>query len=339
MTMSKVNKKQLKITKLFRKGNKRPRIIKENTENNENIELQQEIEALEQKLREKQDYLFQVQRESLRQQQTAPRARSENADNVVNVKSFILKNRIDSWQKTLELTAMLTGLEVESYGRDHCTVLFHMQLEHDIEVKHGVTISKVDGEHKITNCSLPLGFKLQEMLEGCNNEVSLKTFDVIRKALTAFYARLEQYEDLKIFLSMDGTLFKIMDGTQIEITFMVKNELEEETEPTESITFVLYYTMYDIRPRDYAFKGLADKPQEALREQFLLFKKFPLAKAFKMAFIDGTGCYKLVRHLDRELDENPRRNNKRHKPNRGNNDDTFYVEDCSESSDDEVEGN
>lgn len=62
-----------------------PRVIKE-TGNNENNELQQEIEELEQKLQEKQDYLFQVQRENLRQQQTAPRARTDSTDNVVNVK-------------------------------------------------------------------------------------------------------------------------------------------------------------------------------------------------------------------------------------------------------------
>ncbi|XP_047986023.1 uncharacterized protein LOC125226162 [Leguminivora glycinivorella] len=332
MTMSKVTKKQLKITKLFRKGYKRPRIFKENDENSE---LQQEVAELERKLREKQDYLFQIQRASYRHSVVVPKKIEDN--DVAITKSIIVQKRIDGWQKTLDLTAMLTGMEVESYGRDHCTVIFHMQLDREVDVKHGVTISKVDGEHKITGCSLPLGFNLKAMLDGCNNEVSLKTFDVIRKALTAYYARLEQYEDLKVFLSVDASLFKLMDGTQMEITFVVRNELEEDSETTESITFILHYTMYDIRPRDYSFKGLSDKPQETLREQFMLFKKYHLTKAFKLAFIDGEGSYKLVRHLDNPLNE-PRR--KRPLPKANANpahDDTFHVEDCSESSGDENE--
>ncbi|XP_063621751.1 uncharacterized protein LOC134793971 [Cydia splendana] len=333
MTMSKVNKKQLKITKLFRKGNKRPRILKENDENSE---LQQEVAELERKLQEKQDYLFQIQRASYRHPVVVPIKTEDN--DVANTKSIIVRNRIDGWQKTLDLTTMLTGMAVESYGRDHCSVIFHMQLDRDVDVKHGVTISKVDGEHKITGCSLPLGFNLKSMLDGCNNEVSLKTFDVIRKALTAYYARLEQYEDLKVFLSVDASLFKLMDGTQMEITFVVRNELEEDSEATESITFILHYTMYDIRPRDYSFKGLSDKPQETLWEQFLLFKKYPLTKAFKLAFVDGEGSYKLVRHLDNPLKESRR---KRHRPANANhgNDDTFHVEDCSESSGDEADDN
>ncbi|XP_063361256.1 uncharacterized protein LOC134650239 [Cydia amplana] len=336
MTMSKVNKKQLKITKLFRKGNKRPRILKEN---NENSELQQEVGELERKLQEKQDYLFQIQRASYRHPVVGPK-RTEDNDGA-NTKSIIVKNCIDGWQKTLDLTAMLTGMEVESYGRDHCSVIFHMQLDREVDVKHGVTISKVDGEHKITGCSLPLGFNLKSMLDGCNNEVSLKTFDVIRKALTAYYARLEQYEDLKVFLSVNASLFKLMDGTQMEITFGVRNQLDEDSEATEieSITFTLHYTMYDIRPRDYSFKGLSDKPQETLWEQFLLFKKYPLTKAFKLAFIHGEGSYKLVRHLDNPLNESRRKRN-RPKPNaNGNhaNDDTFHVEDCSESSGDDAD--
>lgn len=333
--MLKVNKKQLKITKLFRKGNKRPRILKEKDENSE---LQQEVAELECKLREKQDYLFQIQRASYRHPVVVPKRTEDN--DVANTKSIIVKNRIDEWQKTLDLAAMLTGMEVESYGREHCSVIFHMQLDREVDIKHGVTISRVDGEHKITGCSLPLGFNLESMLDGCNDEVSFKTFDVIRKALTAYYARLEQYEDLKEFLSIDASLFKLMDGTQMEITFVVRDELEQDSEATESITFILHYTMYDIRPRDYSFKGFSDKPQETLQEQFLLFKKYPLTKAFKMAFIDGEGSYKLVRHHDNPLNDSARRKRRR-PPARANhaNDDTFHVEDFSESSGDEAEDN
>ncbi|XP_063532739.1 uncharacterized protein LOC134743263 [Cydia strobilella] len=337
MTMTKVNKKQLKITKLFRKGNKRPRILKENDENSE---LQQEVAELERKLQEKQNYLFQIQRASYRHPVVVPKRTEDN--DVANTKSLIVKHHIDRWQKTLDVTTMLTGMVVESYDRDHCSVIFHMQLDRDMDVKHGVTISEVDGEQKITGSSLPLGFNLKSMLDGCNNEISFKTFDVIRKALTAYYARLEQYEDLKVYLSVDASLFKLMDGTQMEFTFVVRNELEEDSEATESITFILNYTMYDIRPRDYSFKGLSDKPQETLWEQFLLFKKYPLTKAFKLAFIDDEGPYKLVRHVDSPLLESRRNCRKRHRRNANANhanDDTFHVEDCSESSGDEAEDN
>lgn len=51
---------------------------------------------------------------------------------------------------------------------------------------------------------------------------------------------------------MEAQLFKIIDGSHIEISFVTQNENEEEPESI-GVTLSLEYRIYDIRPKQYSF--------------------------------------------------------------------------------------
>ncbi|KAG6456922.1 uncharacterized protein LOC115447834 [Manduca sexta] len=322
------NTKQLKITKLFRKGVSR---VPEDVD-----DLQEEIEQLEQRLKERQDELFQMQRANLRRKISPIKKRAEP---FVRPQKIVLTNAIEGLKNNLELTSMLTGVEVQSYEvGEHCCVLFHMQHDSPHELKHGLRIEMQRGANIVSKSSLPLGFNLSGVMEDYDNIMLPECLGSIRKALVAYYDRLQQFEALKKMLNIDAQLFKILDGSHIEITFAVQSNMEQE-EDQINLVLLLDYKVYDIRPKQFAFKDI-DLPESAilaLKEQCTVFKRKPLRKAFKEAFLSDVGPYKLVQQVgaDPEQRQQPRRL-KRFRGNNYNynNDDTFRPDDCSGDSDD-----
>ncbi|XP_075980475.1 uncharacterized protein LOC142979451 [Anticarsia gemmatalis] len=319
------NTKQLKITKLFRKGATK---LPEDCD-----ELQEEIQQLEQRLREKQDELFQLQRNSYRHKPSPPKKKT---DHFVRPQKIVLSNAVDSLRTDMELMSVLSGIEVQSYVlEDHCCITYLMQHDSEHQVKHGLRIELKGGLNEVSKSSLPLGFNLNAVMEDYDNIMVPECLGAIRKALVAYYDRLEQFEALKKLLNIEAQLFKILDGSHMQITFVAKSEVDEDIEPFD-VVLMLDYRVYDIRPKQFSFKEI-DLPEgaaELLREQCALFKRKPLHKAFKEVFISGVGPYKLVEQVGTRPTEQPRRRNKRFKPKHNyNNDDTFQPEDCSEHSD------
>ncbi|XP_026726499.1 uncharacterized protein LOC113492950 isoform X2 [Trichoplusia ni] len=324
------NTKQVKITKLFRKGATK---LPEDCD-----ELQEEVQQLELKLKEKQDELFQLQRNSYRHKASPPKRKPEV---FTRPQKIVLSNALDRLGINLELMSVLTGIEVQSYVlQDHCCITYHMQHDTPLQIKHGLRIDLKSGINEVSKSSLPLGFNLDAVMEDFDNIMLPECLGAIRKALVAYYNRLEQFEALKKMLNIEAQLFKILDGSHIEVSFVAKNEMDEDAEPFD-IVLMLDYRVYDIRPKQFSFKeiDLPDGAADVLREQCVLFKRKPLPKAFREAFIDGAGLYKLVEQVGTRPAEAPRRRNKRFKPNKHNynNDDTFLPEDCSEHSDIEAE--
>lgn len=321
--------KQLKITKLFKKGA---------TKDSEDYEeLEDEINKLENKLKEKQNKLFQIQRNKYRKKASSIGNKEET---FVRPRKLILTNSVEKLKQSLELMSMLTGMEVKSYvAEDHCCIVYHMQHNSGHIDKHGLRIDMNSGGNMISKSSLPVGFNLKVVLDSYDNVMAPECLCAIRKALVAYYHRLQQFEALKKLLNIEAEMFKILDGSHMEISFYSQDQ-EEDEEPF-NITLMLDYRVYDIRPKAYSFKEI-DLPEDALevlKDQCFIFKKKPLHKAFKDAFMNGIGTYKLVQQLGPKNtnQDNAKRKPKRFRPNKHDyrNDDTFLPEDCSDQGDDD----
>ncbi|KAF9797875.1 hypothetical protein SFRURICE_002196 [Spodoptera frugiperda] len=319
--------KQLKITKLFRKGASK---VPEDCD-----ELQEEIQRLELQLKEKQDELFQLQRNSYRRKASPPKKKAEP---FVRPQKIVLSNAVDRLKMDLELMSVLSGIEVQSYVlQDHCCIVYHMQHDTPHQVKHGLRIELKNGVNEVSKSSLPLGLNLEAVMQDFDNIMLPECLGAIRKALVAYYNRLEQFEALKKMLNIEGELFKILDGSHMEISFVAQSDMDEDAEPFD-IVLMLDYRVYDIRPKQFAFKeiDLPEGASEVLRQQCAPFKRKPLHKAFRETFIDGVGPYKLVEQFGGRPVEMPKRRQKRFRPRHRqdyNNDDTFRPEECSEHSD------
>ncbi|CAH0747054.1 unnamed protein product [Diatraea saccharalis] len=211
------------------------------------------------------------------------------------LQTIYLNKVVDTLKGNIELMYMLSGMEVQSYvANDHCCIVFHMQHDTENILKHGLRIDMKSGSNDIAKSSLPMGFNLSAVLEDFNNIMMPDCLSAIRKALVAYYCRLEQYEALKKVVVGEAQLFKIIDGSHIEITFLAQSDMEEEDEQI-SVILMLDYRVYDIRPKTFSFKEI-DLPEnaiEALKAQCSVFKKKPLHKAFKEAFMEGNGQYSL----------------------------------------------
>ncbi|XP_072935580.1 uncharacterized protein [Epargyreus clarus] len=322
-------KKQLKITKLFRKG--ATTRVPEDCD-----DIQEEIQQLEQKLKEKQDELFQIQRSHYKCKASPPKKKTEA---FIRPQKIILSNSVESLKRGLELMSMLTGVEVQSYvADDHCCIVYHMQTNTQHQVKHGLRIDMktVSGDNVVSKSSLPLGFNMKAVMEGYQNVMMPECLGAIRKALVAYYDRLEQFDKLKKLLKIEAQLFKVLDGSHIEISFYAQSENEEEDERVH-VTLILDYRVYDIRPKMYSFKqsDLPEGVSEILTQQCAIFKKKPLHKAFKEAFVNGVGAYKLIQQVGVRAEQRPRPQ-KRSRPNKNyHNDDTFLPEDCSDQGEDD----
>ncbi|CAH0722958.1 unnamed protein product, partial [Brenthis ino] len=324
------NKKQLKITKIFRKGAvaKLP---------DDNDVLHEELQQLEEKLKEKQNELFQIQRNSYRKK-VFPQKRKE--ESFIRPQKIILTNSVESLHRDLELMSMLTGVEVQSYvANEHCCVLYHMQHKSENVVKHGLRIDMNAGGNIISKSSLPVGFNLNAIMEDFDNVMMPECLGAIRRGLVAYYNRIEQFEALKKLLNIEAEMFKILDGSHIEISFFAQDATEEE-EHQFNVTLILEYRLYDIRPKTYSFKeiDLPDGASEILREQCIVFKRKPLHMAFKEAFLNDVGTYRLVQQLGPRRSEDQVRKPKRFRPNKHNynNDDTFQPEDCSDQGEEDI---
>lgn len=326
------NTKQLKITKLFRKG-----AVARLPEDCE--ELHEEIQQLEERLKQKQDELFQLQRNSYRHK---PMPVKNKTEPFIKPQKIVLSNAVDSLKKKLNLMSMLSGMEVQSYVLDdHCCITYLMQHDAEHEIKHGLRIELKGGANKVSRSSLPLGFNLSAVMQDFDNIMVPECLGAIKNALVAYYHRLGQYEALKKMLNIEAQMFKIMDGSHMQITFTVKSVVDEDIEPFD-VVLMLDYRVYDIRPKQFSFKenDLPEGVVDLLRDQCAILKRKPLHKAFKDAFITGVGPFKLVDQVPGiRSEEQTHHRNKRFKSNRHNynNDDTFIPEDCSEYSD-EVDG-
>ncbi|CAG5027005.1 unnamed protein product [Parnassius apollo] len=326
------NTKQVKITKLFRKGAKLPEDCEE---------LQEEIRNLEQKLREKHNEFFQIQRNKYRVKHTISK---NKPGTFIRPQKIILQNSIENVKRNLELMSMVTGMEVQSYAAgDHCSIVYHLQHDTEYQVKHGLRIDMKAGKNEVTECSFPLGFNFKAVIEEFDNVMMPACLSSIRKALVAYYDRFGQFEALQKLLQLEAQLFKKLDTSHVEITFYAETDMEGEDEPVVlHIVLKLEYRVYDIRPKTCCFNedDLPEDAPEALRNQCEVFKKKPLQKAFKEAFIDGIGPYRLMQKLKTKLQPKPQRRPKLFRPNKHNynNDDTFLPEDCSDQGeDDELE--
>ncbi|XP_023954791.1 uncharacterized protein LOC112058299 [Bicyclus anynana] len=319
--------RQLKITKLFRKG--------ANTRQTEDYEELQQVQKLEEKLREKQNELFQIQRNNCRRKTAPPKPKSKDSE-FVKPQKIILTTSVEILKKNVELMSMLTGVEVQSYvADDHCCVVFHMHHKSDTFVKHGLRIDMHSDGNEISKSTMPVGFNLIAVIGEFDKITRPRCLGAIRRALVAYYDRLHQYDALKDFLNVEANMFKKLDGSYIEISFSVQSR-DEEDEQIQA-TLMLDYRVYDVRPKTFCFmenENLQDV-MEILMQQCLAFKKKPLKKAFKEAFMDDIGQYRLVQHVGVRREEEQQRRPKRFRPNKNdyNNDDTFLPEDCSDQSD------
>nr|XP_026484498.1 uncharacterized protein LOC113392332 [Vanessa tameamea] len=321
------NTKQMKITKLFKKG--ATKIAEDNTE------LRDEIKELENKLKEKHNELFQIQRNKIRKKVSPI---NKKKDTFIRPQKIVLSNSVESLKRSLELISMLTGMEVQSYvADDHCCIVYHMQHSSGHLVKHGLRIDMSSDGNVVSKSSLPVGFNLKAVMEDFDNVMMPDCLGSIRKALVAYYDRLEQFEALKKLLNIEAEMFKILDGSHMEITFFAQSQVEEEEQ--FSVTLILDYRVYDIRPKTYCFKeiDLPEGASEILKEQCLVFKRKALNKAFKETFMNDIGTYKLVQQLGPRRSAHDVRKTKRLRPNKHqyNNDDTFLPEDCSDQGDDD----
>lgn len=318
--------KQTKITKLFQ-----TKLVARRS-SDDCDELQDEIEKLRENLKEKQNELFQLQRNSYKHKSSPVKKKSEQ---FVRPQKIVLTNSIDSLKRNLELMSILTGMEVQSYVvGEHCCVVYHMQHDSDNVVKHGLRIEMQAGANVVSKSSLPLGFNINAVMEEYDNIMMPECLGAIRKALVAYYDRLQQFEALKKMLNVEAQLFKLLDASHIEISFSAQSAVEEDEHL--NLVLVLDYRVYDIRPKQYSFKDL-DIPAgavAALKEQCTVFKRKPLQRAFRDAFIDGVGPYQMIHQIGFKPVERKSHRRKRFKahPYNHNNDDTFRPEDCSDQS-------
>ncbi|XP_041973834.1 uncharacterized protein LOC121729399 [Aricia agestis] len=318
-------KKQPKITKMFRQAPKKP-------STDDCDDLEEEVRQLELKLKETHNKLFQIQRNKYRQK-VLPSKKTD--DSFVRPEKIFLTNSVESLKNELELMTMLSGVEVQSYvAGDHCCIVYHMQHGAATEVKHGLRIEMDSDKNTVTKSSLPVGFNFKAVMEDYKNILLPECLCSIRNGLVAYYDRLEQYDALKNLLNIEAELFKILDGSHIEVSFYVHNINEEEEEQIP-VKLILDYRVYDIRPKTYSFEDtdLPDDMADTLKTQCVMFKKKPLQKAFKEAFMNGIGPFNLVQQLG--VRQEKLKTKKPSKPHtQYNNDDTFRPEDCSDQGED-----
>ncbi|CAK1600276.1 unnamed protein product [Parnassius mnemosyne] len=321
------------------------KVDKKLPDDSENQELQEEIKQLEEKLKEKHNEWFQIQRNRYRSlPHRKPNTSKNKPETFVRPQKIILQNSIENVRRNLELMLMVSGMEVQSYAAgDHCCIVYHMQHDAENEVKHGLRIDMKAGKNEVTKCSFPLGFNLKAVIEEFDNVMMPACLGSIRKALVAYYDRLGQFEALQKLLNVEAQLFKKLDTSHVKISFFAETDVEGEDEPVViNIVLTLDYRVYDIRPKTYCFNenDLPEDAPAALRNQCAVFRKKSLQKAFKEAFMDGIGPYRLMQQLKTEPQPKPQRRPKRFRPNKHNynNDDTFLPEECSDQGEeDEVE--
>ncbi|XP_050684733.1 uncharacterized protein LOC126979455 [Leptidea sinapis] len=321
-------RKQIKITKAFKKATT---AIKPQ-EPEEIDELQQEIEKLKEEVKLKKGLLFQYQRQANKSNAAALNL----VEKYVRPKKIITTNSVASLENELELHCMLNGVEVQSFVKDdHCCVVYHIQhnMRHH-QYKHGLRIDMSPSGKEITKMSLPEGFKLQAVLKDYDNIMHPDCLGAIRKALVAYYDRLEQYEGLKKQIELDANLFKTKDTTDVEITFAIRSHMDEPDKQIR-VTLNLAYGIYDILPNNYSFIGavsdVGEDVLETLESQCLLLNKKRLDVAFHNTFIDGVGPYNMIQQMP--LEQAPL--NHRPKKHNNSNDNTFLPEACSDQGEEE----
>ncbi|KAJ8733712.1 hypothetical protein PYW07_014263 [Mythimna separata] len=313
--------KQLKITRLF---GKRAIRLPEDCD-----DLQDEIQRLELQLKEKQDEMFQLQRNSYRHKASPMKKKGES---FVRPEKLILTNAVSRLKKDLELMSVLSGIEVQSYvPDDHCCIVYHMQHAAEHEVKHGLRIETKNGLNEVSKLSLPLGFNLEAVMENYDNIMLPECLVDFRKALVAYHSRQKQFDTLKRMLNSEAELYKVLDGSQMQISFVAQNDMDEDAKPFD-VELVLDYRINDIRPKQISFKetDLPEGAVDVLRQQCAVFKKKSLSRAFRDTFIDGAGPYKLVKQVSSPTASPRRRRALRPHRRDYNNDDTFLPEHCSE---------
>lgn len=64
----------------------------------------------------------------------------------------------------------------------------------------------------------------------------------------------EKFNQQKL-LNIEAQLFKILDGSHMQIAFVAKNETDEDIEPFD-VVLMLDYRIYDIRPKQFCFKEI-----------------------------------------------------------------------------------
>ncbi|XP_045514182.1 uncharacterized protein LOC123707923 [Pieris brassicae] len=316
--------RQLKIPNLIRKQGV--------SVSDDCTEIQQRIKTLNEKLCGLQTQLFQIKRNSYKQ--TILPSKSLAANVVFSrPKNIVLTNSVGVMNRKLELLTVLTGLEVQSYSKnDHCCIVFHMQHDSYNVVKHGLRIEMKSGGNEVTDSSLPVGFNLNEIIDDYDSILKPEYLLSVHKALIAYYDRLQQYESLERLLSINGTLFKALDGSHIEVTFYMHSD---DDNLDVKVILILDYRVHDIRPKTYVIKtDLPEEILETLQHHCLLFKKKPLKNAFRLIFMDD-GPWQLVNQMGIHKEHTAIRP-KRFRPNRNpNNDDTFRPEECSDQGEDE----
>ncbi|XP_022113732.2 uncharacterized protein LOC110992287 [Pieris rapae] len=316
-------KRQLKIPNLIRKQGV--------SVDDDCAEIQQRIKTLSEKLCGLQTQLFQIKRNSYKR--TIPSIKIPDNEVFSRPENIVLSNSVGVMKQKLELMTLLTGLEVQSYSKnDHCCIVFHMQHDSKNVVKHGLRIEMKSGGNEVTDSSLPVGFNLNEIIDDYDSILKPEYLLSVHKALIAYYDRLQQYESLERLLSINGTLFKALDGSHIEVTFYMHSDDENLD---LKVILILDYRVHDIRPKTFVIQtDLPEDLLETLLQQCYLFKKKPLKNAFRLIFMDD-GPWKLVNQMGIHKEQTAIRP-KRFQPNRNpNNDDTFRPEECSDQGEDE----
>ncbi|XP_013163347.1 PREDICTED: uncharacterized protein LOC106114622 isoform X1 [Papilio xuthus] len=323
------NTKQIKITKLFRKGATKA--------SDDCQELQEEIQELEKQLGQKHYELFQIQRNKYRSKSAKVNTLPKKPEVFVRPQIIMLQNSIDTMKKNLELTSMVSGMEVQSYvSGELCCIVYHLQHDSQHQIKHCLEIDMTSGKNEIKRSSFPLGFNFKAIIDEFDNVMKPACLGSIRKALVAYYDRLTQFDALKKLLNIEAKLFKKLDSSYIEISFFAEANVDNECVMIP-IVLILDYDINDIRPKTYRFNDsdLSEDISSVLHTQCTVFRKKELHKAFRDAFMDGIGPYKLLKQLTVDEPNYQQQRRKRFRPNKHNphNDDTFLPEECSDQGD------
>ncbi|CAK1548735.1 unnamed protein product [Leptosia nina] len=293
-------------------------------------EIHNRIRAHEEQLEALQKELFQRQRISLKRKRAPLKQKQKHV--FVKPRKIELNNSVQTLKRKIEGLTMLTGIEVQSFKKgDHCCIVYNMQQNSENQIKHGLRIEMKTGGNEVTESALPVGFNWNAVVDDYENMLKPEYLLAVQSALLAYYDRLEQFKELQNLLTVDGILFRNLDGSHIEATFSLQNAEDDCVEIR--VTLVLDYRVQDIRPKKFLFIDLSEG-LESLQQQCVMLKKKPLHKAFKSTFINNTGLWKLVQQL-KTTKTTPVRSKRVH-PNRNpNNDDTFHPDECSDQGEEE----
>ncbi|GBP66290.1 hypothetical protein EVAR_41085_1 [Eumeta japonica] len=255
-----------------------------------------EIQQLELNLKQSQIRLIQMQRNALKRKMNPPKKKDKE---FMRPQKIMVTSSIEHLKKKLDLYTMLTGMEVKSYIKnEHCCVVYHMQHSASHTVQHGLTINLENDDNSVSKYSLPIGFNYNAVMEDYDTVMTPECLRAVRKALVAYYDRLNQVNDLQKLLSSRISIFKIMDGSHLEISFTL-HSMQNHDEDVD-VVLILDYRVYDIRPKNYSF-GENDMAQEtinALKEQSISFKRESLSDAFRKSFLEGQGPYMFLDEPD-----------------------------------------